>query len=210
MVPKQHRTGEPKRRPTAAQRRAQADMRKIAAAWNNLTEDQRLTWEEADRKNRRGSRASRRRRRSGRRLFTKVSFRRLALGQDLLTVAPGSDSYAPTPIMGFRIDNDGRRISLQLSVFRGEPQGVMVSSWRPVNAGVMKWKDFVHLGLLPAPVGGISDITALYVAKYGVPPVGKKVFIRIKQMNDYLGSIVQRMCAVVPPSPSDRAHRKTQ
>jgi hypothetical protein len=174
-------------------------MRKIAAAWNNLTEDQRLTWEEADRKNRRGSRAFTKRRRSGRLLFTQVSERRLALGQELLAVAPDSNSYAETPIMAFSIANHAGRPRLQLTLLKGEPQGVMVSSYRPLNGGVMKWRKFTRLGLLPAPIAGVSDISRLYVAKYGRPPVGKKVFVRIQQMNDYLGSLVQVMCAVVPP-----------
>jgi hypothetical protein len=32
-------------------------------------------------------------------------------------------------------------------------------------------------GLLPAPQNGMSDITDIYVAIYGEPPVGQKVFI---------------------------------
>ena len=44
----------------------------------------------------------------------------------------------------------------------------------------------------------MSDITRLYVAKYGAPPVGKKIFIRIQQMNDYVGNLVQVVSAIVP------------
>ena len=43
-----------------------------------------------------------------------------------------------------------------------------------------------------------SGITRLSVAKYGLPPVGKKIFIRVQQMNDYLGSVVQTTSAIVP------------
>jgi hypothetical protein len=52
------------------------------------------------------------------------------------------------------------------------------------------------------------DITRRYVAKYGVPPVGKKVFIRIQQMNDYVGSIVQVLSAIVPAGPSGDGQAK--
>jgi hypothetical protein len=45
---------------------------------------------------------------------------------------------------------------------------------------------------------GMSDITRLYVAKFGVPPVGKKIFIRVHQMNDYSGSVFYTTSAVVP------------
>ena len=40
------------------------------------------------------------------------------------------------------------------------------------------------LGLLPAPVGGESDITELYVARYGEPEPGKRVFIRTQQQRE--------------------------
>ena len=44
----------------------------------------------------------------------------------------------------------------------------------------------------------MSDITKLYVAKFGAPAVGQKVFIRLQQMMDYLGSLVYAPSAVVP------------
>jgi hypothetical protein len=33
----------------------------------------------------------------------------------------------------------------------------------------------------------MSDITRAYVLKYGIPPVGKKIFVRIQQMKDLTG-----------------------
>jgi hypothetical protein len=37
------------------------------------------------------------------------------------------------------------------------------------------------LGLLPAPVEHVSDITRLYIRKYGVPPANTRIFIRAWQ-----------------------------
>jgi hypothetical protein len=37
------------------------------------------------------------------------------------------------------------------------------------------------LGLLPAPVEHVSDITRLYIRKYGVPPANTRIFIRACQ-----------------------------
>ena len=201
MASKQHKPGTRKKGPTADQRRAWAEMSILSAAWNNLTEEQRMAWNAETRTNRRGGLAAREPRRSGRRLFVKVNSRRFALWQDLLSDPAGAESYKPTAIVRFVITNRGGRIALKLSVSNGPAEGVMVSSWHPVNAGVMVWKKFVRIGLLPAPEGGVSDITRRYVAKYGVPPVGKKVFIRIQQMNDYVGNIVQVCSAIVPAGP---------
>jgi len=40
---------------------------------------------------------------------------------------------------------------------------------------------FAIIGLLAAPTAGFSDITGLYVAKCGVPPVDSRVVIRTRQ-----------------------------
>lgn len=208
MASKQRKPVASKKRPTAGQRRARADMCTLSAAWNNLTEEQRQAWGEEAHTNRRGGLGAHSRRRSGRRLYVKVNSRRLALGQDLLAWPPGPESLRPTPIVQLVITNSGGRIALKLSVSHGQAEGVMVSSWHPLNAGVMVWKKFVRICLLPPPVGGMSDITREFTAKYGVPPVGKKVFIRIQQMNDYVGSIVQTVSAVVPTEPSGNGKAK--
>ena len=198
MASKQHKPGARQKRPTAGQRRARADMRALAAAWNGLTEKQREAWNETAHKNRRGGCTGDGRPSTGRRLFTKANSRRLALSQDLLADPPGEDSFRPMPVVRLVITNCGGRIALKLRVAGGPTEGVMVSSWHPVSSGVMVWEKFVRIGPLPAPDRGMSDITRLYFAKYGVPPVGKKVFIRIQQLNDYVGNFVQVVSAVVP------------
>jgi hypothetical protein len=180
-------------------------MRALSAAWNNLTEEQRVAWDAEAHTNRRGGYAARSRQRSGRRLFVKVNSRRLALGQDLLVWPPGPESCKPIPIARLVITNRGGLIAIKLRFSHGSAAGVMVSAWHPLSPGVMVWRKFVRLGLLPAPRGGMSDITRLYFAKYGPPPVGMKVFIRIQQMNDYMGSIAHVTSAIVPAGQSGRA-----
>jgi hypothetical protein len=205
---KQDQPAARKKRPTADQRRARADMRTLSAAWNNLMEAQRQAWDDEAHTNRRGGYTPRSRRRSGRRMFMKANFRRLALSQEILTDPPGEDSYRPAPSVSFFITNSGGRIALELGVPSGQAEGLMVSSWHPLNPGVMVWKKFVRICRLPAPVEGKCDITKRYVAKYGVPPAGKKVFIRVQQMNDYVGSIVQIVSAIVPAGLGGGGHAK--
>jgi hypothetical protein len=64
---------------------------------------------------------------------------------------------------------------------RGRVQDIMVFGAAPCSAGRKKWRHGAYLGLLPAPEGGESDITELYVARYGEPKVGERVFIRTRQ-----------------------------
>jgi hypothetical protein len=51
-------------------------------------------------------------------------------------------------------------------------------------AGIRLAKHYPFLGFLPEPVDGWSDITALYVGCYGVPPVGAAILIRTRQHID--------------------------
>ena len=43
---------------------------------------------------------------------------------------------------------------------------------------------FPFLGLLPPPIDGWSDITELYVARFGVPKAGTAIWIRTCQHID--------------------------
>jgi hypothetical protein len=198
MAGKQPKSGAPGKRPTGLQLRVQLETAILAAAWNAVSEAQRLAWGERARTNRRGGRAARYHLRNGRRLFFRVNSRRLALGLPLFADPAELRSFVSAPLVKLVITNRAGQIALKLRVSGGEPQGVMVSSWRPCNPGVMIWRKFVRICPLPAPVREMSDITRPYVAKYGVPPVGKKVFVRIQQMRDYTGGLLQTTSAIVP------------
>jgi hypothetical protein len=198
MPSKQPQPGARNEAPTPDQLRAREEMRLLAAAWNSLTDEQREAWGAYARADRRGSRVARARRRTGRRAFFKANSRRLALKQELLTDPPGPGSFYSTPWVRLVITNLAGRIALKLYLAHGRAEGVMVSSWHPCNPGAMVWDKFIRIGLLPAPHRGMCDITKQYVAKFGVPPVGKKIFIRIQQMNDYAGSVFYTTSAVVP------------
>jgi hypothetical protein len=47
-------------------------------------------------------------------------------------------------------------------------------------------------------VAGSADITALYTARYGVPPVAKKVYIQVNQFVDGWESLPVSFWAIVP------------
>ena len=47
---------------------------------------------------------------------------------------------------------------------------------------------------------GVSDITELYVAIYGIPPVGTRVFIHTRQQINGWQDTPERTTAVVPKS----------
>jgi hypothetical protein len=197
MAAKPSKQASPAKTPTADQRRAHAEMRLLSAAWNDLTDEQRQAWATYSRHDRRGGRAARSRQRSGRRSFCKANFHLLALGQPLLADPPAKGSYCPAPLLKLFIPNRAGRIALKLRVLQGSTEGVMLSSWHPCSRGTMVWKKFARIGLTPPPKAGISDITRLYVDKFGWPRVGTKIFLRVQQMKDLMGSLSYTISAIV-------------
>ena len=77
-------------------------------------------------------------------------------------------------------------------------QYTLVYGAAPVSTGVRCVQHFTFLGFLPAPVNGWSDITELYVARYGLPTVGKAVFIQTCQHIDGWMDVPKEASAVVP------------
>jgi hypothetical protein len=195
---KQNKAGPYTKRPTDAQLRAQSETAYLAAAWNRLAEEQRQAWCATARVNRRSGAKAGQRRMTGRMLFFRVNSHRLALRLPLLAAPPELGSFVSAPLVQLVITNAAGRIALKLRASGGEPTGVMVSSYAPLRPGTMSWRKFVRLGFLPAPVRGICDITRQYVARYGVPAVGSKIFVRVQQMKDYVGKSLQITSAVVP------------
>jgi len=78
----------------------------------------------------------------------------------------------------------GGKFTLKLRVTSLPAQYILVQGARPVRSGVRCVQHFPFLGLLPPPKDGWSDITELYVARYGVPKAGKTIWIRTCQHID--------------------------
>ena len=77
-------------------------------------------------------------------------------------------------------------------------QNTVVRASAPQSAGREVCNDFRVLGTCPAPADGVSDITALYTGRYGVPAAGTKVFVRCNQMVDGFEDLPQEFVGIVP------------
>ena len=73
---------------------------------------------------------------------------------------------------------------LKLRVPGPTAQYTLVYGAAPVRSGVRYVHHFPFLGLLLPPKDGWSDITELYVARYGVPKLGTAIWIRTCQHID--------------------------
>lgn len=63
---------------------------------------------------------------------------------------------------------------------------MLVFGARPQSPGVSYVDHYPLLGVLPDEESEVADITALYVAKHGVPPAGKRIYIQtVQQINGW-------------------------
>ena len=117
-------------------------------------------------------------------LFVSLNTRRADLGLPQFDVAPPEPAFDPSPVLDLDISYPGGKLTIKLRV-RGTPeQLILVQGARPVRSCVRCVQHFPFLGLLPPPKDGWSDITELYVARYGVPKPGKAIWIRTWQHID--------------------------
>jgi hypothetical protein len=172
------------KRNTPAQKRSFKDLAQTSRGWRELTEDQRIDW----RRRAEGVRTRTRRRRSrplkGQQLFNKINSVLALLGRERRTEPPPEPRFGPNPVSAFTITGAGKSLALKLRVSGPLVEEIMVFASPPLSAGRGYCGDFRFLGLLPAPVECLSDITRLYLKKFGVPPPDSRIFIRVWQEVD--------------------------
>jgi hypothetical protein len=119
----------------------------------------------------------------------------------MLWEPPSPVVFGPNPVEALSVSQGDEGISLRLSVSGSVVEDIMVFGAAPCSAGRKKCRNVAYLGLLPAPVGGVSDITEMYVKRYGEPEPGKRVFIRTRQQRNGWEGHHKDTSEVVPAKP---------
>ncbi len=89
-------------------------------------------------------------------------------------------------------------IALKLTCPGDPGDGTIIRGAKPLSQGREVCNNFRMLGVCPAPAQGAADITSLYTARYGVPTVGTKVYVRVNQFLDGWESLGRAFWAIVP------------
>jgi hypothetical protein len=132
------------------------------------------------------------------RLFCKINFALVTAGLPIVMVPPKPEKFRPNPVEELDIRNRRGVTTLWLRVPEAPATYTFVLGSPPCSAGRSVRSNYSTIGLLPAPVRGWCDVTELYVKRFGVPPVGTRVFIRTRQLINGWEDDFKNTDAVVP------------
>ena len=152
--------------------------------WGTLTDEQMLAWATVAAKRRTRAVLGQSGPLSGYLLSVHINVHLAAIGLPMTAEPTPAPAFPANPIVRLIATNTGGAGSLKLQVSGTPVQYVLVFGARPQSPGVSYVCDYTLLGVLPDPEDGLSDITGLFVAKYGPLPVGKRIFIQTIQQID--------------------------
>ncbi|MCX6916015.1 MAG: hypothetical protein NT167_23720 [Verrucomicrobia bacterium] len=160
------------------------NVRAVSGRWRTLTPEQRAAWCIATANKDFVTETGRRVRLNGYNFFVSLNTRRADLDLPQFDLPPAEPVFSPNPVGELVVTITGDEITIKLRVPSPPAQYTLVQGAAPVGTGVRTVQPFPFLGLLPPPIDGWSDITELYVARYGVPKVGTAIWIRTCQHID--------------------------
>jgi len=175
-------------RPTPGRQRARSNVSRVARAWRTCTARQFEAWAIAGMAWHLTAYA----------LFCKINLALAAAGLPLVMNPPKPEKFRRNPVEELDIRNRGGVITLRLRVPEAPAKYTFVLGSPPCSAGRSVRSNYSTLGVLPAPERSWSDITDLYVQKFGVPPAGSRVFIRTRQLINGCQDDFKDTNAVVP------------
>ena len=189
----QNRFGQIRRRKTIGRNprtREQMDWRaafqRARNFWGTLTDEQFLAWDTVGRKRRTHAVLGRSSSIPGYLVSVSVNAHLATLGLPMVPDPPPIPAFPANPVVRLLVPSTGGAVSLKLQLSRKPGQYVLVFGARPQGAGVSYVDHYTLLGVLPDEDGEVVDITDLYVARFGVPPVGKRIYIQtLQQINGW-------------------------
>jgi hypothetical protein len=177
-------------RPTNDRLRARENLGGVASVWRTLSDQRFAAWAAAARKE--GMLPYR--------FFCQINGTLAAYGQPRLLDPPKRERLRPNPVAALEIRNRREVTTLRLRVPKPPAEFTFVFGVRWCSRGMsVPRSNGVLLGRLPKAVRGWSEITDLYVNKFGQPPPASRVFIWTRQVVNGRKDALKRTHADVPP-----------
>jgi hypothetical protein len=131
-------------------------------------------------------------------LFVRVNCKLALFGLEPLNTPPPPPVFLEVAPQDLVITNTAGVIAVKLVCPADPGDNTVLRASPPRSAGVGICKEFRVIGMCPAPVAGFADITALYTACFGPPPVGRRIFLRASTMVSGFESLPREFRARVP------------
>jgi hypothetical protein len=138
---------------------------------------------------------------TGQQLYTSINSVRSRVNLPESLEPPVRVAFGSSAVRELVIENTEAGVRMRVRIEGELNEDVMVFGQEPCSSGRSKRRNVAYLGLLPPPVGGWSDITHLYKARYGEPRPGTRVFIVTCQQKNGWKGMDRETSALVPDRP---------
>ena len=194
----------------AATGRARGAFGALSSAFNTrLTDLQRAAWNTAAAQVQSRPRLGQCGPLTGQQHFVGINSARARIDRPWLLWPPRPVVFGPNPVEGLNLYYVNGRLCIELTLPGPVVEDIMLFAQAPCRPGWKKWRHGICLGLLPPPHNGLSDITDLYLAAFGEPEPGKKIFIRTRQQRNGWEDQAKDLSELVPVKPL-AAQRRTR
>ena len=172
---------------TVYQQGARTTLSNFSQAWRGLTQAERDAWNAAVTDYARTDIFGDLRNPTGKNLYTLLN-----INLDLIGISPISSPLQPTAIGSYSIT--GVSIAVGTSQFdvsfvgSHNNQRVLIEATDPLSAGVSFFKNrFRVISDIAGNAGSPADFWADYTARFGVPPVGSRIAVRMTPVSSITG-----------------------
>lgn len=140
---------------------------------------------------------------TGQQFWQAISTVRAIVGLPETLEVPARPVFSQSNVGRLVSENGADGVRLYLVVSGELNEDIMVFGQEPCSQGRYKRRNVSYLGLVPPPIGGLSEITRLYKAKFGEPRPGQKIFIVTCQEKDGWKGLDLETSATVPERPKE-------
>jgi len=164
-----------------------------------ITEDQRQRWVDAALSVPSHPSLSQYSHLSGQQFCVKINSTLQCVGQAPVSEPPQPVVFGPNPVGGLTITNDPQNgVRLLLAVGTAS-EDIMVFAQTPCSCGRMKHRRLCYIGLAGPATAGQCEITGPYIARFGQPAPGQKIFVMTNQEKNGWKGPDSVFSAIVPP-----------
>jgi hypothetical protein len=185
---------------TTGQLNVRQHLAAYAMQWRQLEELERLAWINMAKTRQSKARLGQSGPLTGEQFFIQINCNLATMGVTPVTVPPASAAFPALVPSTLEITNVANVIAIKMACATDPTEYTIIRGAPPQSEGIYSCNNFRVLGECPQPTDGKANITSLYTAKFGIPVVGQKLFIRANQMINGYEDIPHQFEAVVPAS----------